>query len=199
MIAASPSAGVRWGLLRPGYRAHLALEVEPLAARERRHVVVGADAGVRVREVEGGRLVPGRRYLAAALLGADHALDVRLERDEVPDRPGPQRGEQPGRGDRDRPGGRRVDGGLAGGQQGGPPGVDQAEQRCPGRQRVDRVARDDPAALGGAVGQLIGGESHGPTIDPGQPVRAARRIRMDDARHTPGRPSPDPPGSRVVC
>ena len=107
-----------------------------------------------------------------------------LERDEIPDGSRTERRKQPDAGDRNRGAGYPVDGGLAGGQQSGTPGVDQIEQRRPLGQRVDHVAGDDTAAFGGVVCRLIGGESHEPTIDRRGPAEAVRCIRISDARHS---------------
>ena len=88
------------------HRGDFELVVEDLAAGRDCDVVVRADEGVGVREVERRRLVPARVHLARRLVEAHHPLDVLLERQEVADRRWVERRKQRSRSERQRLGGR---------------------------------------------------------------------------------------------
>ncbi|GAA2415577.1 hypothetical protein GCM10010255_62230 [Streptomyces coeruleofuscus] len=59
-------------------------EVQDRGAGRHGHVVVRADDGVRIGEVEGRRVVPGIGDPGRVVDAASYALDVFLEGDEVP-------------------------------------------------------------------------------------------------------------------
>ena len=68
------------------HRGDLQLEVEQLASRGHRDVVVWTVHGIGVGEVERGRFVPLLGDTGVITGQAGDALDVSLERHEVPDR-----------------------------------------------------------------------------------------------------------------